>query len=147
MDQGTIHVCSGGPKFDERYWTFQSQTPKIWWSWYQSSIGICQGPVLSDHHRYGYTCRFRHRYGYCNSPKTHTHDRRVHMTKGHVCLEWKLGIATIVSPLLLTTSLNHTPWSAPTTPKWDTSALPVWSPMGPMVASKPTCYNLPPHFG
>ena len=43
VDQGTIHVCSGGPKFSERYW---SQTPKIWWSRYQSSIGICWGPFL-----------------------------------------------------------------------------------------------------
>src|SRR5882672_12567165 len=46
VDQGTIHICSGGPKFGERYRTFRSQTPKIRWSWYQSSIGIYRGPTL-----------------------------------------------------------------------------------------------------
>jgi hypothetical protein len=48
VDQGTIHICSGGPKFGERYRTFRSQTPKIRWSWYQSSIGICRGPALPE---------------------------------------------------------------------------------------------------
>jgi hypothetical protein len=33
VDQGTIHVCSGGPKFGGRYY---------------SSIGICRGPTVTD---------------------------------------------------------------------------------------------------
>ena len=45
VGQGTIHVGSGGLKFGERYRTFRSQTPKIRWSRYQSSIGICRGPI------------------------------------------------------------------------------------------------------
>jgi hypothetical protein len=45
VGQGTIHVCSRSPKFGEWYQAFRSQTPKIWWSQYQSYIRICQGPV------------------------------------------------------------------------------------------------------
>src|ERR1700683_87693 len=35
-----------------------------------------------------------------------------------------------------TTSLNHTPPSVPTTPEWDASVSPVWSPTGPAVSIK-----------
>jgi hypothetical protein len=45
VDQCTIHVNSGGPKFGEWYQTFRLQTPKIRWSRYQSSIGISRGPI------------------------------------------------------------------------------------------------------
>jgi hypothetical protein len=49
VGQGTtIHVGPGGLKFGERYRTFRSQTPKIRWSRYQSSIGICRGPLSSN---------------------------------------------------------------------------------------------------
>ena len=40
VGQVTIHLCSGGHKFGERYRTFRTQTPKIWWS-----TGICRGPM------------------------------------------------------------------------------------------------------
>jgi hypothetical protein len=48
VGQGTIHGGSGGLTFGERYRTFRFQTPKIRWSRYQSSIGICRGPRLPN---------------------------------------------------------------------------------------------------
>ena len=73
-----------------------------------------------ERRRYGYG------YGYCNPPKTCTCDQRVHMMKGHVCLEWKLGTATF------TLCLVHPPPPSithphPTTPKRDASVSPVQS--------------------
>jgi hypothetical protein len=46
VQQGTIDIGAGGPKFGDLHRTFRLQASKIRWYRYETFIGISRGPAL-----------------------------------------------------------------------------------------------------